>query len=245
MTLPTKTGPCPCCGAELGQPHGEDCEVARCLQTGLQAYTCGVWHDHGRDVWPGEWPGWAECREFGWFSRPGLPGGQWERSEPDAYGSLPHLSRLYAEALWDVRNQRWRKALTFMAKIAPLGVTSVDGRRLMRSRNWTLRPGAPVWLDLGEELPRVTVGRLTAIEMGPDAIFVRGVLLDDPGIYLAGLLPEMGLMLPTRHRGAWRMADDEGGPPVYLLTAGEVVALKLGRAPAFTGLWIAVNRDGA
>jgi hypothetical protein len=73
--------------------------VARCLVSGLQRLMCGGSHDCGRSVWTGEWPGTAECAEFGWAMFPG--------GSPEEY---PDLNRLVTEGEWDRRAQRWRQS---------------------------------------------------------------------------------------------------------------------------------------
>ena len=56
-----------------GELHGACCDVEPCPYCGRQLLTC----DHcfktpregDRIPWTGEWPGTAECKEFGWFAR--------------------------------------------------------------------------------------------------------------------------------------------------------------------------------
>lgn len=97
---------CHDCHAKPGEPHDDGCDTARCLQTGGQRLACAKRHDHGRDIWTGMWPGEAECREFGWFSRFTERG--WERCAEDAPGAGPDLNRLRTgEAQWDRKVRRW------------------------------------------------------------------------------------------------------------------------------------------
>ena len=58
--------PCGDCAALPGELHSDGCDVARCLATGGQRLSCGERHDCGNQVWPGAWPGIAECEEYGW-----------------------------------------------------------------------------------------------------------------------------------------------------------------------------------
>jgi len=52
----------------------------------------------GFEVWTGEWPGVAECRERGWFCQDGFgPDHRWGSfcpCPPDAPGAMPDLNRL-------------------------------------------------------------------------------------------------------------------------------------------------------
>lgn len=106
---------CPDCYVPAGIVHVDGCDVARCLLTGQQRLLHvlgGVDHDCGRQVWIGEWPGVAECREFGWWSR-WDEGSGWVSCASDAPGATEDLNRLHrGEAVWDQETQRWQlKAL--------------------------------------------------------------------------------------------------------------------------------------
>ena len=99
---------CQDCAAEPGQPHTYGCDTARCLQTGHQRLSCGFRHDHGHDIWSGEWPGVAECREFGWYSK--FTGQGWVRcgpDDPDGGEDLNRLHELGGECHWDRKAARW------------------------------------------------------------------------------------------------------------------------------------------
>lgn len=63
-------------------------------------------HDCGKDVWTGEWPGDAEAREFGWYSK-FIPGEGWVQTTVDDPDASPDLNRLIAEAKWDPDQRRW------------------------------------------------------------------------------------------------------------------------------------------
>jgi hypothetical protein len=93
-------GNCPDCNAPIGAEHvtwddpqfgNGECDVARCLETGRQRLSCEESHDHGRDVWTGEWPGERECFEMGLLT---------ESGDPD-------LNRLLSEGRWDKVTRRW------------------------------------------------------------------------------------------------------------------------------------------
>jgi hypothetical protein len=115
---------CPDCGIAPGLPHGEDCDVARCLFTGMQRLSCDGLHvdevmpgcyvprDCGRDIWTGQWPGEAECAEFGWYAYfAGAPAGEagtgWVRCAPDYPEAVADLTRLVMECSWDASARRW------------------------------------------------------------------------------------------------------------------------------------------
>ena len=83
------TAQCPDCAVAVGEPHFRECDLARCLETGLQR--CTDEHDCGRDVWTGWWPGLLDCEQLGWMIGPGLP----------------DLNRLYTEATWDPARCAW------------------------------------------------------------------------------------------------------------------------------------------
>jgi len=82
---------CPDCGVAPGAHHTDNCDVARCLATGLQRLGCSESHDCGLDIWTGRWPGEEECEEFGWMLGK----------------DLPDLNRLLMEATWDPSLKRW------------------------------------------------------------------------------------------------------------------------------------------
>jgi hypothetical protein len=104
----TAASACSDCGARVGEKHDGGCDVARCLQTGGQRLSCGETHDCGSDVWTGDWPGDAECREFGWWVQDRCAEGMgWVPCAPDAPGATEDLNRLAYDARWDSGQRRW------------------------------------------------------------------------------------------------------------------------------------------
>lgn len=108
-------GPRSCndCGAPAGEPHGDDCDVARCLVTGIQRLQCSARHDCGSQAWPGEWPGVAECEEFGWWAEESEATKAWFRENGWPVSDEPHhdLNRLHTGTDWDpvaCRRRRFR-----------------------------------------------------------------------------------------------------------------------------------------
>lgn len=124
----TDTRTCPDCAVPPGAQHEDGCDVARCLADGSQRLGCG-WnasgprvtvtdlgdgvigvrpHDCGQDVWTGEWPGVAECREFGWYAQfRGAEGLGFVLCTPDAPGAREDLNRLAYDARWSPEQARW------------------------------------------------------------------------------------------------------------------------------------------
>lgn len=127
---------CHDCGAAPGEFHQPGCDVERCPFCGSQITSCGCirlhfvigydedpsteqsreWeralNEKGRLPWTGEWPGVAECREFGWYSYWEL--GETTRRRVSCSADHPEasedLNRLYSgEAVWDADAKRWRR----------------------------------------------------------------------------------------------------------------------------------------
>ena len=101
---------CPDCGVKVGRLHKPHCDVERCPSCGnqlLSCFDCGAAAKRTRRMpWSGEWPGDAECREFGWFAKFTKAG--WQECEADDPEAEPDLNKLGApHAKWDVDAQRW------------------------------------------------------------------------------------------------------------------------------------------
>lgn len=88
---------CPDCGVTPGQQHHEGCDVARCVVCGMQQLQCNPRREHGlaganlppMQTWTGQWPGDAECREFGWYARWTITTEYSPDGLPDSGNSIP------------------------------------------------------------------------------------------------------------------------------------------------------------
>lgn len=105
---------CPKCGVAPGEIHAEGCDIERCPYCGGQLLSClcpaserGV-PDDDRMAWTGEWPGVAECREFGWYAKL-VEGKGWVRCKASERGACADLNRLHdpKEARWDRGKKRF------------------------------------------------------------------------------------------------------------------------------------------
>jgi hypothetical protein len=106
---------CPKCGAAPGELHAPGCLWEQCPRCGkiVGGCSCSLSEDWpppegDRIPWAGEFPGAAECREFGWYVK-SVPGGCWRPCNPGELGDIPDLNRLMREAVWDRVGKRWRK----------------------------------------------------------------------------------------------------------------------------------------
>ena len=118
MTGSKKT--CPDCGVLPGSLHESGCDVERCPKCGFQALSCDCFsgceycganesEKFPRIPWNGEWPGYSECIEFGWYNKRNPSGIGYIQCEKDDPEAGPDLSRLYKEAVWDSQMQRFVK----------------------------------------------------------------------------------------------------------------------------------------
>ncbi len=106
----TSDNTCPDCGVAVGQIHEICCDVEPCPECGRQLISCGceAYNPERRVPWSGEWPGKAECREFGWYSKRNPDGPGYIRCNKDDPDASEDLNRLYeGEAEWDWELQRW------------------------------------------------------------------------------------------------------------------------------------------
>lgn len=118
---------CHDCKAEPGELHQDGCDVEQCPACGGQMITCGCpvstrWGSPGRRPpdqerlpWTGEWPGAADCREYGFWCRwedgkaefPHLLGKGWTPCSATDPGAREHLGRLHEECRWDPKRRRF------------------------------------------------------------------------------------------------------------------------------------------
>ena len=85
---------CPSCDTSTGVRHSEHCDVARCSSCGGQRCDCGCVEGNG-GIWTGEWPGKAECREYGLYAVL-VPYKGWLRAKASDEGAIEDLNSLYA-----------------------------------------------------------------------------------------------------------------------------------------------------
>lgn len=104
-----KSEVCPDCSVTPGDQHLDNCDVSRCTECGNQRISCGC--RKGRyDIWTGEWPGVAECREYGWYAVLNPFGAGWVECEKDFPGARENLNRLHAgNCKWNKNLQKWVK----------------------------------------------------------------------------------------------------------------------------------------
>ena len=106
---------CPDCGVSAGETHKPNCDVEQCPSCGYQALQClsgneGNFHceNTGLSVdekdllpWTGEWPGYSECREYGFYCKEGGIGVGWVPCSKDDPEARPDLNKLHIECIWD------------------------------------------------------------------------------------------------------------------------------------------------
>ncbi len=96
---------CPDCGVSPNESHKGGCDVERCYECGGQLISCDCSFQTEQLPWSGEWPGVAECREFGWYSKPTPIG--WKSCSKDDPGASEDLNRLHVAAIWDKSKGRY------------------------------------------------------------------------------------------------------------------------------------------
>ena len=99
------------CGVKIGERHLDFCDVERCPCCGGQLLSCdcgGVFENNERIAWGGFWPGSEECKEFGWYAKM-VKGKGWVSCHKDEDGASEDLNRLYIDAKWDRKKQRFLK----------------------------------------------------------------------------------------------------------------------------------------
>jgi hypothetical protein len=104
---------CPSCHAATGELHTDWCDIAWCAAVGRQRYgacdaACGCRTDPRRDCctpWTGLHPGFAECRDLGWYAH--LTPSGWASCERATPGAIEDLNRLMTTGRWDPQQGRY------------------------------------------------------------------------------------------------------------------------------------------
>jgi hypothetical protein len=103
---------CPDCGVLPTTIHRPGCDVEACPKCGHQLISCGCDTETlaAEDLvpWTGEWPGTAECEEFGWWAVFNTAGPGWVAVPLGTEEATHDLNRLYTDAVWDKTHKRWR-----------------------------------------------------------------------------------------------------------------------------------------
>lgn len=99
---------CPDCGVTPGELHREGCDVERCPECGHQRISCFCETARPAIPWSGEWPGAAECREYGFWCHWDPP---WVRCDEGHPGATEDLNRLLTECRWDADLRRFVRRL--------------------------------------------------------------------------------------------------------------------------------------
>lgn len=110
MKIPTPEEICGDCGVSPGELHQDGCDVEQCPNCGGQYLSCGCddQPDSERIKWDGEWPGKAECREYGFWCK-FIPGFGWYETTSTDKDATEDLNRLYQDCRWDKAAKRWVK----------------------------------------------------------------------------------------------------------------------------------------
>lgn len=100
---------CPDCGAHPKGPHVVGCDVERCAGCGGQAISCSCGYEEELAglaclPWSGEWPGKAECREYGFW----CVGPPWVAVPAGTAGATEDLNRLAVSCRWDQQEQKFK-----------------------------------------------------------------------------------------------------------------------------------------
>jgi hypothetical protein len=96
---------CPDCNVKPGEIHIPGCDIEQCPACGGQRLSCDCETTLKPLPWTGEFPGTAECREFGWYSY--LDSNGWQRCDKDHPKAGEDLNRLYEDAQWNANLGRF------------------------------------------------------------------------------------------------------------------------------------------
>jgi hypothetical protein len=110
---------CPDCGVEPGDLHLLGCDVERCPECGGQLISCGCFAESfdedaipNRMEWDGEWPGLADCREYGLWCKRNPHGPGWTPCSQDDPEASEDLNRLMTECQWNKEKRKWLRKET-------------------------------------------------------------------------------------------------------------------------------------
>lgn len=115
---------CRDCAVAVNTAHDEVCDIAVCLHSGGQRLQCYLSnyepttmvsvglplvmeeHDCGQDIWTGEWPGAAECREYDLWVRWDDALG-WVKTVKEDPQAREDLNSLKTSGTWNRELQKW------------------------------------------------------------------------------------------------------------------------------------------
>lgn len=114
MNIQTESvGSCTGCGVKPGQPHINGCDLEVCASCGQQKIGCECENNINLSSvpWSGEFPGLAECREFGFYCI-NIPATGWVPCEIDEPGAREDLNRLadevhFGRIVWSVEQAKF------------------------------------------------------------------------------------------------------------------------------------------